>query len=837
MSSRHEGRRKGAGATTPEGSTRREFLRKSSALARVAGLGVLGFDAVGCGDEGGIDDISPAQSASSAVPLPVAGDVTTSVLETPSRAGEPLHRALLPTGVMGYADRTSVAPGEIIDFHISNDTPFTMGIYRLGLDENDAAADLQMPDFPEVHVAEAAVQPIHPGSYVHVPNGLTDDEATLGFTVECWVRPQDCSKQAAIVTQYDFPERCGFGLFLQPGGAVAFYLGSGGQHEDAFLLSTGPVLKRNEWAHVVGRWDGKTMSIWIDGANRAERARTESWAPGSAPLRLAASAVRSTVNRFFDGDLAMPVLYGRALSATEIAARTSERALVLPEGDVLAVWPLTEEKGAVIASSDARSGRSHRNGTIVNHATWQIGGPSFNANVPRYPTPGNPGAYDPNADETRGHGLRFCSDDLYDCGWRVTHSYRVPANAKSGFYAARLRYSQQPRHARHSEHFHHITFVVTKAASKPKSDVVLVVPTNTFIAYNAKPFRGTKPGLVQLSTSSHRTEEPLAPGEPGHSAYTPHQSGVPAFHMGLRMPMPSADPYSRYGVQSYGHLVQPVRAIQNWLESSGYAYDVVTDLDLHDDSTLLTGYKAVIIPGHSEYWTTAAYDHVKDYLAANGNLLVLSGNTMFWRVSFDSSRTIMECRKIDCGGTSESPRLHGETWHSEDGRRGGLLRECGYPAYPLIGLETAAVLSPKSPGSVSTIAAPDHFLFAGVNVNAFGANLAGHEVDCRVSTLEASRVAAASDVPAHATAPVEPANIVTLATSSGGQTTAFYDYFVRDVASTASSNRGDLVYWERPDGGKVVNVGSIRAGLSLRTDPEFATFVRNVLAHFGVPAH
>jgi N,N-dimethylformamidase len=383
--------------------------------------------------------------------------------------------------------------------------------------------------------------------------------------------------------------------------------------------------------------------------------------------------------------------------------------------------------------------------------------------------------------------------------------------------------------------YFHITFIVTKAASKPKSDIVLVVPTNTFIAYNAKPFRSAKPGLLQLSQTSHGSDESIAPGEPGFSAYTPHQSGVPAFNVGLRMPMPSFDPYNRYVLKSYGHLMQPVRAVQTWLESSGYAYDVITDLDLHDGPTLLAGYKAVILAGHSEYWTSSAYDHVKDYLAANGNVLVLSGNTMFWRVSFDSARTVMECRKIDCGGTTESPRRHGETWHSDDGQRGGLMRECGYPAYPLLGLETAAIMRPTSPASVSTIAAPGHFLFEGVNLDAFGANLAGHEVDCRIATLEANRRAAGKDAPAHATMPVEDASIVTLATSSGGQATALYDFFARDLPPTTTSNRGDLVYWERADGGKVVNVGSIRAGLSLRTDPEFGKFVRNVLTHFDVP--
>jgi GNAT superfamily N-acetyltransferase len=44
---------------------------------------------------------------------------------------------------------------------------------------------------------------------------------------------------------------------------------------------------------------------------------------------------------------------------------------------------------------------------------------------------------------------------------------------------------------------------------------------------------------------------------------------------------------------------------------------------------------------------------------------------------------------------------------------------------------------------------------------------------------------------------------------------------------------GDLVNWERPEGGEVVNVGTIR-GLSLKAVPALAAFVRNVLEHFDV---
>ena len=79
----------------------------------------------------------------------------------------------------------------------------------------------------------------------------------------------------------------------------------------------------------------------------------------------------------------MPVIYDRALSPGEIQSRFAQQGLQPPTlGGVLACWPLSEERGLDV-SDISPSGRS---GRIVNHATWQIGGPSFDAALPRFGT-------------------------------------------------------------------------------------------------------------------------------------------------------------------------------------------------------------------------------------------------------------------------------------------------------------------------------------------------------------------------------------------------------------------------------------------------------------------
>src|SRR5262249_43901609 len=193
-----------------------------------------------------------------------------------------------------------------------------------------------------------------------------------------------------------------------------------------------------QWHHIVATWDGATMAVWIDGGINRQPQKTQSFAglvrPGPAPLRLAAFGDNGEASHFQNGDLAMPVIYNRALSPDEIKQRFDQKGLQPPQppllNDVLACWPLSEEQGDIVADI----GPQKRQGRIINHATWMIGGPSFSGKAPQF------GNYDPTTDPTRGHGLRFASDDLFDCRWLVTQTYTVPTNARSGIYVARLSY-------------------------------------------------------------------------------------------------------------------------------------------------------------------------------------------------------------------------------------------------------------------------------------------------------------------------------------------------------------------------------------------------------------
>ena len=740
--------------------------------------------------------------------------------------GIPPHREMVVPGVHGYSDRTSVAAGEKIKFHISSTAPYRLSIYRLGLDVDNPDNDEILHTFD---TQSTNAQPIHPGSYIFVQRGL---ERIKGLTLECWVRPWKI-EDAGIITQYDFETKCGIGLFMKANGGLSFYLGDGRSYDAANSHSTKEnKIKVQRWHHIVATWNGKEKAIWINGKRIGHAPFPYRVFGGETALRIGAFAQNGEAGNFLNADIAMPAVYTRALTADEISARYDQRGLQRAEGkDVWACWDLSEEKGDRLKDVSGNG----REGLIVNHATWMIGGPSFNSEVIRFVD------YDPKKDDERGHGLRLASDDLYDCRWEAKHEFEVPKNARPGFYVGRIRYELDgiPR-------MYHITFIVRKPTGRAKAPILLLAATNTWKAYSATPFAKTAETLKRVATTAGM---PNTGDAPAFSFYRTHAAGQGTFQLGWRMPFVGADPYLLYGEKAdYSHLARAERFGQTWLEQSGYEYDVISDYDLHSDPSILKGYKTFVINGHSEYWSASMYESLQQYLKGGGNVMVLSGNSLFWRVSFNDGGSIIECRKVDAPGRQMDPVHRGESWHSQDGKRGGLLREAGYPGWKLIGLETlgwTGVTDIKMFGSYEA-EATSHFLFnepekVGLAPgqtfaqaeNGLGPRGNGHEMDVRLSTLAALQEEgspAGAEVP-----PDPPGKMVRLANGVipwdiGGSA---FDYFFRPIHPN-NRQGGEMIYWERAEGGKVFNAGSIGAGWGLSVDPKFQTLLRNVLAHFGV---
>ncbi len=737
---------------------------------------------------------------------------------TTGRPKTPAHRPIDMPGLHAYAQK-SIAAGEEIEFRVSSDVAYDLSVVQLGPDPESREEDPVLETF---RADKPKTQPIHPGSYVHVENGLPSERRLTQLTLEGWIRPFALNGWQGLITQHDYPERCGIGLFLSD-DRIAFITGDGGAHNPASLHETRPgLIETQRWHHVAASWDGKVKRVYVDGKLVGEFPFTSMVRPGKTALRLGAYGIKGVAGSFYNGDLAMCAVHDRALSEEQIQKRVADRGLTIPKGDsVLACWPFAEERGTQIADA----GVDGRHGRIINRGTWMIGGPSFDASaIGRHDTD-----YDPNKDPNRGHGLRLASDELYNARWDVSHRFRIPAGAKSRVYAGRFDFEVDGKPMRYFT-----TFIVRRPESRPQGQLLVLVSSNTWLAYNSAPFPVNHgPELTKMGTGGLATTHPDAAT---YSGYRDHRHGQPTYKIGLQLPWPAADPNKTYINQAYSHLLRGERFLHLWLDQHGYDYDVITDHDLDRNPDALNGYEAVCINGHSEYWSARAYNGLDNYLKAGGAAVVLSGNTMFWRVSFDETGEVMECRKFGKGIGGRRLAQVGELYHSHDFQRGSLMRFCGYPAWKVVGLTCIGWGGAFKPYRVDQ---PDHFLFnqphqLGLKKgDAFGfisegVGAVGHEFDVRLSTLQR-----ATPDPA-VKGLVEPDGIVTVASSHDERRVIDYNAEGHKPRIGNDTTIAEIIYWERPQGGRVFHTGSIATAWGAYHDETLSKLLMNVLHHFEV---
>lgn len=304
----------------------------------------------------------------------------------------PPHRAIRLPGLHAYPGAISVAAGEAIGFHVSSSVPYRFSLCRIGTEPDDASKDAVLQG-PSVH--DARVQPIHPGSYVLVERGLQAGPFRV-FSLECWVMPWGFGQRQTIIEQCG-DRQGGFRLTIEDDGQLMFRCESAGGVEGRACLA-GPRLVECRWVHVVAVMDAGKMALWIDGRNVVSGIGPAECAVGPDPLRLGASCIEGHAEQFLDADVAMPVVYRRALQADEIRHRFEQKGLQAPmDQEVLACWPMTESRGDLVSDVSGQM----RHGRIINHATRMIVGPAFDrAAVPRFVK----GAYEPAGDILRGHG-------------------------------------------------------------------------------------------------------------------------------------------------------------------------------------------------------------------------------------------------------------------------------------------------------------------------------------------------------------------------------------------------------------------------------------------------
>ncbi|MBM3846869.1 MAG: hypothetical protein FJ405_11375 [Verrucomicrobia bacterium] len=150
-----------------------------------------------------------------------------------------------------------------------------------------------------------------------------------------------------------------------------------------------------------------------------------------------------------------------------------------------------------------------------------------------------------------------------------------------------------------------------------------------------------------------------------------------------------------------------------WLEKMGCDVTYCTSVDTHSLGATPGGkqVKAFLSVGHDEYWSEPMRNQIESARDSGIHLAVLSANTCYWRIQFDSSLRSFSCDK---GGSP--PR---NLW-----RRG-----VGRPEVDLLG--TQYVYNSLDADLKMPDPLPDHFSYAhtGIEAGELLPGLLGYEVD------------------------------------------------------------------------------------------------------------
>ncbi|MGH3070762.1 MAG: N,N-dimethylformamidase beta subunit family domain-containing protein [Gaiellaceae bacterium] len=181
-------------------------------------------------------------------------------------------------------------------------------------------------------------------------------------------------------------------------------------------------------------------------------------------------------------------------------------------------------------------------------------------------------------------------------------------------------------------------FVIRPTVLGERSRVAVVMPTNTWQAYNFRDADGNGWGDTWYAKGA--------------------QSTATLGRMYIRRGVPPQ--WRKYDVD-----------FLRWLHATGRQPDVITETDLESIRTaeeLISYYDFVVFPGHTEYVTQHEYDLIRNYRDLGGNLAFLSANNFFWEVRLED-RTLRRTRLWRDHGRPESSLLGVQYRANDDGRR------------------------------------------------------------------------------------------------------------------------------------------------------------------------
>ncbi|MCL5030455.1 MAG: putative Ig domain-containing protein [Bacteroidetes bacterium] len=194
----------------------------------------------------------------------------------------------------------------------------------------------------------------------------------------------------------------------------------------------------------------------------------------------------------------------------------------------------------------------------------------------------------------------------YGCNWKPTYKLVVPNNWTPGVYRAQFT-------ASNGDSIRAVIFSVKPKVLGSYSNVLLVLSTNTFQAYN---------------------------NFGGKSLYEFNSNGKRSFKVSFFRP--AALPL---GILGSADFYKFEAKFINWSAYNNLKLEYASQYDLDLDPNFLSHYSVVFIEGHNEYWTRAERRQFENYINNGGKVIILSGNTCWWQVRFEDNGRTMVCYK------------------------------------------------------------------------------------------------------------------------------------------------------------------------------------------------
>jgi N,N-dimethylformamidase len=559
--------------------------------------------------------------------------------------------------------------------------------------------------------------------------------------------------------------------------------------------------------------------VWIGRGHAQEAAQALSFAPvavASGPLLLAAAWLNehSQPQQCFNGRIERPRLLRHAIPLSHLLDQAAPN---LPEP--LATWDFSagiDKAGVRHPSVVADTGPNGWHGKCLNHPTRGVTSHAWTGLEPDFR----------HAPEQYA-AAHFHRDDMTDCRWTPQATIDIPCALPSGVYAVRLRTLDEGQ-----AHVDWVPFIVTPPPDKATAKLLLVLSTNSYLAYANDHVGVDSPRMenfvrrvlqfdeFDLYRHHHR--------ELGASLSESHEDGTGICFSSARRPIMTMRPHV---LTFNGRAWQFTADMQlvDWLDKNGYAVDVVSDLDVHrGGAALLSRYACVMTGTHPEYPTRQMLDAYGNYVDEGGRLIYMGGNGLYWVTAYDpDDEQVIEIRRW--GGSEAWRALPGEYHLSFTGELGGLWRNSGRAPQKTVGVGfVAAGLSFGGAryGRVLGSDSPAAWIFEGVDAQEFGQSgtvgpAAGIEVD--------------SVDPELGTAP----DTIVIASSGGrhpdDMLEARENYGMTLAAPGGTGNmrvRSDMVLVPAPGGGGVFSTGSIAWAGSLAHDQAVARVLANVVERF-----